>query len=581
MIKKLFRQMLISQILSSMTVSLCMLIDSMMIGRFLRPEALTAYGLTTPVLLIFAAIGNMIGAGVQVLCGKATGRNDIEGANACFTVSASVCGAVSVAGAVLCFVFARPLAVMLGAGEDPVVLRLTADYLRGFIVGAPAFMAAQVMVPYFQITGRRSRLVTAVVCMTVADILLDILNVTVLPLETLGMGLASSVSYYVAFAIGIPCFIGKKALFRFRAKLLKKKTALRLLRYGVPTVVNQLSLVAFVYLLNNLLLGVGDTRNGLNAVAAYSVITTIGNICYSFGSGVANVALTLSSIFYTDKDRTSLRTLVSAMTYYAAVIDVALIVMILPSAPFLVDTFLDNPGARQMAITGLRLFSLSLLPSAINTSFKLYFQGINHSGLTQVLSVLQNFALPALFAVGLDLALGVNGIWLSFLCGETLTLLVISVIVWIKNGRVSFTPDAYSYLPRDYGVAQEDLLELSVNDREGAKNAAERAYAFCLDHGESEELCNDVMTCIREVTDNILSHGFTKDKKTHSIDVRVVKDGDDTVIRIRDNCFNFDPVRYMRDHKERADSGLMRVNSRVKDASYVNSLGLNNLTLTV
>ena len=157
MIKKLFRQMLISQILSSMTVSLCMLIDSMMIGRFLRPEALTAYGLTTPILLIFAAIGNMIGAGVQVLCGKATGRNDIEGANACFTVSASVCGAVSVAGAVLCFVFARPVAIMLGAGEDPVVLRLTVDYLRGFIVGAPAFMAAQVMVPYFQITGRRSR----------------------------------------------------------------------------------------------------------------------------------------------------------------------------------------------------------------------------------------------------------------------------------------------------------------------------------------------------------------------------------------------------------------------------------------
>ena len=42
MIKKLFRQMLVTQIVSSMTVTLCMLIDSIMIGRFLGVDAMTA-----------------------------------------------------------------------------------------------------------------------------------------------------------------------------------------------------------------------------------------------------------------------------------------------------------------------------------------------------------------------------------------------------------------------------------------------------------------------------------------------------------------------------------------------------------
>ena len=48
MIKKLVRQMLLAQILSAMTVSLCLLIDNIMIGRFLGEDALTAYGWPTP-----------------------------------------------------------------------------------------------------------------------------------------------------------------------------------------------------------------------------------------------------------------------------------------------------------------------------------------------------------------------------------------------------------------------------------------------------------------------------------------------------------------------------------------------------
>ena len=84
MIRKLFRQMLVTQILSAMTVMLCMLVDSMMIGRFLGVDSMTAYGLANPVLLIFAAYGAMLSAGIQVMCGKTMGVGDREGTNACF-----------------------------------------------------------------------------------------------------------------------------------------------------------------------------------------------------------------------------------------------------------------------------------------------------------------------------------------------------------------------------------------------------------------------------------------------------------------------------------------------------------------
>ena len=81
MIKRVFRQMLVTQIVSAMTVMLCMLIDSIMIGRFLGVDSMTAYGLATPVLLVFAAFGSLLSAGIQVMTGKTMGTGDIEATN--------------------------------------------------------------------------------------------------------------------------------------------------------------------------------------------------------------------------------------------------------------------------------------------------------------------------------------------------------------------------------------------------------------------------------------------------------------------------------------------------------------------
>ena len=193
MIKKIFRQMLLTQILSAMTVMICMLVDSIMIGRFLGVESMTAYGLATPVLLVFAAFGSMLSAGIQVMCGKTMGSGDMKGTNGCFSVSVVLATAVSVIGLIVVLVFTSPICVLLGAGSpvpDNTVFFLTQDYIRGFIVGAPAFIFAQIMVPYMQLSGSRTRLVIAVIAMTVGDILLDILNVFVIKGGTLGMGLA-------------------------------------------------------------------------------------------------------------------------------------------------------------------------------------------------------------------------------------------------------------------------------------------------------------------------------------------------------------------------------------------------------
>ena len=60
---------------------MCLLIDSIMIGRFLGVDSMAAYGLSNPLLLAFAAIGSMVSAGVQVMCSKSLGSGDQKANN--------------------------------------------------------------------------------------------------------------------------------------------------------------------------------------------------------------------------------------------------------------------------------------------------------------------------------------------------------------------------------------------------------------------------------------------------------------------------------------------------------------------
>ena len=63
---------------------------------------------------------------------------------------------------------------------------------------------------------------------------------------------------------------------------------------------------------------------------------------------IAAVALLLSSIFYSDEDRTALHTLVRTQTFYAVALDAALIGAVLLLAPALASLFLNDPAARAM-----------------------------------------------------------------------------------------------------------------------------------------------------------------------------------------------------------------------------------------
>ena len=575
MIRKLTRQMLTAQIFAALTVSLCLMIDSVMISRFLGEEAIAAYGLSNPVLLVIGALGSLLASGIQAACSKSLGRGSQEETNAGYSSALAVGGCVSLAFMVIVLLLTSPLATLMGAGSEGSFFEKTRDYLRGFSIGAPASMGALVLVPFLQMAGQTGLLIAAVLTMTIADVALDILNVFVFHGGMFGMGLASSVSYYLAMLISGFYFLSKKCVFRFSWKLVSGKKISELFRGGIPAGVGMITSVVLVFVLNKIL----TLRGGSQAVAAYSVIMTIGNASNCISTGVGGVSLTLSGIFYNEEDRTSLRELFRQMCRYGVILGLSVGVILVLVAPAFVSLFIPGAGeTKKMAVLGVRLFAIGLIPCCINNAFKNLYQGTERVRLTEAISVAEGTLFPILSALVCSAFMGANGVWLNFGLGELLTLISVCLYIRWNTGSMPWKDDACLMLSSDFGVRGDCLMEARIGSMEEVAQVVKQAEAFCLEHGQNAKVSNHIALCIEEMAGNIIQHGFSADQKKHHLSVRVINKGERWVLRFRDDCRAFDPVHYIPDEGKDA-LGIRLVLTIAEEANYTYSLNLNNLTL--
>ena len=577
MIRKLVRQMLTAQIFSALTVSLCLLIDSIIIGRALGEQAIAAYQLANPILLVTGAIGSMLSAGVQVACSKSLGNGSQEETDRGYSSAIGMTVIISLALVIPVVLFSRPLAFLMGAGKSPELFAQTSDYLVGFIIGAPGSIGALILVPFLQMAGQSSLLICAVLAMTVADIALDLLAVEVLHWGMFGMGLASALSYYIAMAIAMIYFLSKKCVFTFSMRYITWKKMKELIIGGIPTVFTMASSVILVFILNRILLQINSEGSG--AVAAYSVLMTIGNASNCISTGMNGVSLTLSGILFNEEDRTGLKELLHVMRRYAVILGAAVGVLLIILAPSVVSLYIPNAGNTQnMAILGLRLFALGLIPCCLNNILKSAYQGTERIMMTQIISMLEGAVLPALCALIFSRFWGVTGVWLYFFAGEALTLACVVLYVWRKSGRFSKEPSDYLLLSDDFGVQPEHLLEVDIHSMEEVTAAAKAAGEFCLSQGHSEKMSNHISLCVEEMAGNTVAHGFAVNGKNH-LSVRIQHKGDQWVIRFRDDCNAFDPVHYVPKEDQTDALGIRLMMAMADEIRYTYSMNLNNLTL--
>ena len=581
-INKLFRNSVVSIIAAAIATMIGIVIDGIVIGRFLGTTSMAAYGLVTPIINLTTVFSGILASGAQINCAQHLGAGSVDKARRVFSMCMLITVVISTIIMTAILVFRNEIAMVLGAPANSELLSDTSDYLLGVVFSFPCVLFLFEFNALMRLDGDANRVIVAVVVMTLMDIVGDLVNALVIHGGMLGMGLTTSMSYFTALVIMLLHFTKKDIIFKFSLKGLKFKHLIGLFTTGSSSAVGSASAMLRNTALNRIMIASAFSSA---AVAALGVVNTVINFTSSTMMGVAMTTAMIAGMIRGERDRVAAEKLVRVTIKTALLVSGTLAVLLLVFAESIAGLFGSADGADMvnLATRGLRFYALSTLFYGLNVAFVNYTQGMKRMVISNIFCFLENFVFIVLPALVLFGALDTDAVWLAFLVGESLQLLSIFIFAAIRKRGIPYRIKDFLFLKEPFGVSEDNLLDFSVSTAEEVIPASENVEKFCSDRGATAKESMMMALCVEELCNNIITYGFA-DKKNHSIDVRVIKLDDGWTLRIRDNCTKFDPLEWAKANEtddRTKNIGINMVSGMAKDIKYISTMDLNNLTVTI
>ncbi len=573
--KKTYLSFVIVSILTTLTATVGMLIDNIIVGRTLGSEALGAMGIVGPVTLIFSAIGNICSTGGSTRAAQALGRGERDKVCQIFTISVMF---VLIAGGiitVLGMLFAPQIAVILGA--EGALLEPSSQYLYGYFLGAIPTILLSVIMNFIRIDGSPKLPLICIAVMTIANIILDILMIYVFKQGMFGMALATTISYCLAVVTAILHFFKKASTLKFVKPTNPFVEFSQTFATGFPTAISRISDTAKVMLLNNMMVAFVSVA----AVTALNVRTQANNLLGGVVLGIGQASIPTVGMFFGEEDKTAIKdTLKTTFRFGLTLICVLAVILLLFPSLFSGLLGVTDAGIMKMSNVAICFFAVGMPVSLINTVLMNFYQSTKRVGLATMICVLQSLVYTVTFAFILIRPFGANGVWLSFLLGEIFTLLTTLFCIFVKNRKVSLSISSILMLGEDFGGNPSDRLELSIgNSMDEVMAISGGIYKFGKNRDINEKTLNMLSLCIEEMAGNVVQHAFKAGEKRW-LDLTILDKPASIIVRIRDNGCAFDPLAYL-SNAETDHYGIKMIHALADCFEYRRNMGLNNLIINL
>ncbi|MBR2530289.1 MAG: ATP-binding protein [Lachnospiraceae bacterium] len=578
---RLLFRLLPMQIFLALVSSINCIISGLFATNFVGTDAMTAIGLYSPINMFVFGISTMLVGGTTILCGKYIGRNEQDKVQNAFTVGNILAIAVGLAFTAL-YLF-MGLSDSTGfLTKDAIVRGLFNEYLIGQAVGLVPLFLGNVLASFLSIENRANLSTIASIIYIIVNLILNYVFVAHFNMGAFGLALASSIGLWVFFMVQARYFFGRRA----ELKLFSSHPAFgeigQILKIGVPGAATYGYQTVRGFIVNALLtLYVGNV--GISALAASDNLL---RLAWAIPQGMVAVSRMLMSISIGEEDRQTLtdvmRNMFKRFLPLMAAIDALIIIMAVPlTRLYFRDT---SDPVYMMTVWGFRILPLCMPLSLICLHFICYAQSSDKQVLVHLLSILDGVICVAGYTALLIPSVGMNSVYIANVLNGVTTTIVIVIYAVIMKKRIPKNMEELMVVPDDFGVSDDERIDLTIDRIEEVVTVSERIKSFCDRRGLDDRRSYLASLFLEEMAGNVVEHGFTKDGKDHTIDIRVVHKGDEVILRIKDDCRPFDPSvrKEMRDPEDPAKNiGIRMIYKMAKQMEYQNMLGLNVLTVHI
>ena len=358
-------------------------VDIIVVGRFDSSQALAAVGSTTALINIFTNLFIGISLGANVLAARyfAAGRDK--------EMSEAVHTAITLAlisGIIMAFVGAGASRLALDLMDTPAdVIDQSVTYMRIYFMGMPFFMLYNYGAAVLRAVGDTKRPLLFLAIAGMANVVLDLLLVIVIPLGVAGVAIGTVSSQFVSCILVLWCLHRSEGSYQLRfSKLTIKWIYLRrIFLVGIPAGI-QSTVINF----SNAMLQSSVNSFGSTAMAGYTAANNVLGFLYVSVNAVTQACMSFTSQNYSvGKQKRMDRVLLDCMILSAGVSAVLGVGAYVFGSQVLgiytSDAEVIKCGMEILSITTVPYFLcgiMDLIPGAL--------RGMGHSAVPMVLSVI-------------------------------------------------------------------------------------------------------------------------------------------------------------------------------------------------
>lgn len=400
--------------------SIYSVIDGIFISNFVGKTPFAAINLIMPLLMIFGAIGFMVGTGGSALVSKTLGEGNKLKANQLFSMLIYLTIGFGIVLSIAGFILIREIATWLGAEGD--MIKDCVLYARILLPVLSAYILQNVFQAFLVTAGKPKLGLAITIISGVANIILDWLFIVVFGWGLTGAAVATAISQILGGFVPLIYFLRPNtSLLRLTRGIYDKASLLKACVNGSSEFVSNISMSVVAMLYNFQLMKYA----GEDGVAAYGVIMYVNFIFLSVFFGYSIGCAPIIGFNYGANNYNELRNLFRK-SLISIFIGGILLTALAESLSLPLSKLFVGYDSKLLDLThhGFMLYSLSFLIAGFNTFGSAFFTALNNGVLSASISFLRILVFEIGAVLVLPLFFGIDGIWLAIVCAEVMTLII-------------------------------------------------------------------------------------------------------------------------------------------------------------
>ena len=446
-IGKLMRQYAIPCIISLLVGALYNIVDQIFIANagYLGSYGNAANTVVFPLTVVALAIAVMIGDGCCAFVSMALGRNEADKARRSVGNAVVLSIAGSLALTAIYLVFADGIIAMFGGTVNEETFRHAQEYFFYITLGIPFYMFGQAMNPVIRADGNPKFAMISTLAGAVINIILDPVFIFVFKWGMMGAAVATVIGQVATALLAVWYLLHMKVIRPAKTDFaLSGSVCGRMLTLGITSFLSQISLVAAMAAINNMLRKYGaldavfgQAQYAQIPMAVVGIVMKFFQIVISIVVGMAAGCIPIVGYNMGAGKTLRVRDLFTRLLVAEALVGAVALVLAEGFPRQLIAIFgaaNESSYYTAFAIKAFRTYLCMMILACVNKACFIFLQAVGKALASTLLSMFREVVFGVGFALLLPVFFGLDGVLYSMPVSDILTF-VISAIIIMKTYR--------------------------------------------------------------------------------------------------------------------------------------------------